>query len=183
MQKDRITINLLPIEFTRLLKEYSRFYRIQTISISIILFLFFLTSVTIALRIFQSQQIQIAQAGLSQYSEKVSNLAPKEASLVILKNRLDTLDKVSGFPSKQRAVYNLVANLLPASITVSSISVDRNGEMSLTLVSQVFGDFDVFLSSLTDKETNEDKISKVSIDSLSRARDGIYRANIKVTPK
>ena len=145
MPKDRLSINLLPIEYTGLQKQYEKFYKVQAFSIAIILILGFLASITVALRVFQSQQVRVAQADLDNFTNKVTNLKPKEASLVILKNRLSTIDQISSLPSKQRSLYVLVNKLLPASLQISSISIEASGDMLLTIVSPDYFSIDNLL--------------------------------------
>lgn len=181
--KNKLTINLLPIEFTNTQKESDRFQKIQAICSYFILTLILAASLVVALRIFQSQQIKLAQANLDQNSQKVTKLKPTEESLVILKNRLSAIDKLTSLPSKQRAVYNLVSQLIPNSISISSVAVDSSGNMLLSLTSSGFEQIDALINALTSPVQNENRISQVSIDSFSRSRDALYRVNLKITPK
>lgn len=182
MTKNKISINLLPAEYTGLLKEYTKFYKIQTISIILILVLIFLSSITVALRLFQSQRIKIAQANLEDVTTKVTQQKPKESSLTVLKSRLSTIDQISSLPSKQREMYNLVSSLLPPSLNISNVSVDKSGGMLLSIISQDFSNIDSFITQLT-TDPSQNKINQVIIEGLSRSRDGTYRGNLKIIAK
>lgn len=183
MSKDKLSINLLPAQYTGLQKEYTKFLRVQTISVGIILFLIFLASLTVALGVFQNQQVKSAQANLDNFTSKVSGLKPKEASLAILKNRLSVIDQIISLPSKQRSLYNLVTQLSPPSLTISGVSIDTSGNMLLTVLSPDYSSMDGLLTALMSTSRNEDKIAQVLVENLSRSRDGVYRGSLKIVAK
>ena len=180
--KNSMSINLLPVSFRQLQQQNSKFYKIQTISIFLLLSLIFLTSIAVALRFLQTQQIKAAEVNLQQSNDKVSSLKSREEALFIVKNRLTAIDQISNIPSKQRAIYNLVNQLIPASLSLSLVSVDASGNMIVSIVAPNFTALDGLLSDLTNKEKNENQISKVSLESFSRSRDGLYRASLKIIP-
>lgn len=177
-----IKINLLPSEFLIAEREYQNFRKIQLICVLVILSLIFLSSMTIALRVLQSQRIVSANEQLDQLTSKITADKSKEAQLLILKNRIDLLQKISESPSKQKALYNLVNQLIPKEVLVSDMSVDNSGNIGLSLVVLQTGYFENMLDNLTSKEKNEGKIKTIEIETLTRTRDGVYRANIKVKP-
>lgn len=179
----KITINLLPVEFRKAQAEQSKFYKVQYLSILTVLALAFLASTTVALRIFQSQSVSSAQGNLEQISQRVVDSKVKEASLVALKTRLSTINQLSSVPSKQRATFSIVSNLLPASAQISSLVVDKAGNITLSITSADNSALDSFLNDLVSYERNEDKISEVTLESLSRGRDGVYRANLTISAK
>lgn len=178
MQK--IVIDLLPVEFKAEELKKTRFYKIQILGLAIILFTTFLASLTIALRLLQNQQITQMQTKIREAEQKVSNLKTTQASLLLLKNRLATIDKYLETPSKQAQMYNLIEKLLPASVFINTISVDQSGNALVLASLPDGGSLDYLIENLISKETNEDKIKGVSIESLSRGRDGSYRVTFKV---
>ncbi|MDO8619041.1 MAG: hypothetical protein Q7R49_03820 [Candidatus Daviesbacteria bacterium] len=180
--KNAVNINLLPISFRQKQQQNSKFYKIQTISIFLLLSLIFLTSLTLAMRFLQTQQIQAAEVNFQNSNNKVSSLKSKEASLIIVKDRLTTIDAIASIPSNQRAIYNLVSQLIPPSLSLSFVSVDANGNMIISLVAPNFTALDGLLSDLTSKEKNENRVKQVSLESFSRSRDGLYRASLKIIP-
>ncbi len=176
----KVNINLLPQEFTAYQAKKSKFLKVQAIGIAAILLVTFLSSLTIALRILQTQSIKVAQLNVNAEEDRVGNLRDKQASLLLLKNRLTIIDQYLGLPSPQSSAFRRINDLLSPSLIISSESIDRSGEVSILAVvpnSQILDDL---ISSLTTKELNGGKIEKVSIDSLNRGREGSYRISFKV---
>lgn len=178
MQK--IAIDLLPTEFRAEEKKKAKFYKIQAAGVVLILLTIFLSSLTIALRILQSQKISQIQTKMSEAEQRISNQKTTQASLLLLKNRLTTINQYLGVPSKQAEIYSLLEKLLPVSSTVNTLSIDKSGE-ALVLATVPDGiSLDNLINNLISKEVNQDKIKGVSIDSLSRAKDGTYRISLKI---
>lgn len=180
---EKISINLLPVEFTQEEVKKSKFYKVQAISISIILILIFLSILTISLRIFQSNRIKIAQLEVAEAENRVTSKSLRQAQLLLLKNRLSAIQNYLGVSSKQAEMYTLVHNLLPSALDISSVSVGREGGVLVSALATDANTLDRIFTDLLNKEKNENKISKVSIESLNRGRDGLYRVNFTVGPK
>lgn len=178
----KISINLLPPEFTQEEVKRGKFYKIQTISISIVLFLIFISVVTLSLRIFQSNRIKVLQTQASEAETRVSAQSLRQAQLVLLKNRLNTIKEYLGTSSKQAEMFNLVDSLLPAGVSVGNVSVGRGGSVLISALAQNAQVLDKLFADLLDQEKNESKIAKVSIEALNRGRDGIYRVSFTVAP-
>ncbi len=183
MRMGKISINLLPAEFTQEEIKKGKFYKIQFIGISIILLMIFLSIVIISLRIFQSNRVRSVQIQAFEAEEKVASYSSKEASLVLLKNRLSAIQTYLGTSSKQAEMYNLVNSLLPPGLVLGAVSVGRQGAVSISALAPDAKTIDRIFSDLLDKEKNESKISKVSIEALNRGRDGIFRVSFKVEAK
>lgn len=179
----KIAIDLLPIEFRAQDLKRAKFYKIQTIGVGVILLMIFLSSLTIALRILQSQQDGQIQSQLNQSEGKISNLKKTQASLELLKNRLTTINQYLGNPPKQAEMYKFIDKQLPKSVSVSSIAIDKTGEVSVIAIASDGKSLDNLTTNLLSKETNEDKIKEVSFETINRGRDGIYRLTFKVKPK
>lgn len=179
----RIAINLLPAEFIQEEIKRARFYKIQALGVVVILLMVFLASLVVALRILQSQNIQQVEAKLSQEEKKVMDLKDRQASLIILKNRLATINQYLGVSSRQVAMYSLVEKLVASSITISSFSIDKSGAAMVVAATSDTNALDDLITKLTDEEFNDNKISEVAIENLSRGKDGIYRISFKVKAK
>lgn len=179
----KISINLLPPEFNAEQIKRTKFYKIQAVGVIVILVMTFLASISVALRILQTQNINEVKAQLSQEEQKIENLKDRQASLLILKNRLATINSYLGVSSQQAAIFNLINQLLPTSVSVTSLSVDRLGSVLISAVVPDSLTLDETISSLISEEVNQGKISGVAIESLNRGKDGIYRLSIKVKPK
>lgn len=179
----KIAINLLPIEFKQEEIKRSKFAKVQMVGMMIILVMTFMTSLTVALRILQSQSIRQVQTRLTQAEEMVSELKGTQGSLILLKNRLGTINQYLGKSSKQSEIYKLIDSTAPQSISVTSISIDQTGSVSMVALARDATSLENFIQGLTSKDTNQEKISQVSVESLNRGRDGIYRVNFKIKPK
>lgn len=179
----KISINLLPVEFLAEEIKKAKFYRIQAMGAAIILLMVFLSTVVVALRILQSQNISRIQNALSQSEKRISDLKNNQASLLLLKNRLTTINQFLGTPSKQSQMYTLITGLLPQSLAINTISVDKGGEVLVLAIASESDSLDNLITSLTSIEDNQDKISQVSLDSINRGRDGVYRISLKIKPK
>lgn len=178
----KISINLLPPEIMVQELKKAKFYKVQLVGIVVILVMVFLTSLTLALRVLQNQSMVVTQATLAQEEQKVSDLKETQASLLLLKNRLNIIDQYYGKASKQSSMYLLLDKLIPVSVLINAITIDKNGGVVLLITAPNALVLDNLVSNLTNKDTNEGRISQVSIETLNRGRDGFYRVSFKLKP-
>lgn len=178
-----ISINLLPIEFKQEEAKRTKFYKVQIIGVAAILVTAALASLTVTLRILQSQNISQIQTRVRASEQKISELKDTQATLLLLKNRLTAINQYLGIPSKQVQMYQLINDLIPVAFSVTSLSVDKNGDISILAAAPDGASLDSFMTDLTADGNNQNAISQVSLDSISRGRDGIYRLSIKIKPK
>lgn len=169
------------MEFRQEELKRNKFYRIQFIGILIILVTVFLSSLTVALRVFQSQNIASAQSEVSTKVQQVEGYKTLQASLFLIQNRVKTLGQYTGIPSRQNLTYQDLNKVLTPNIAISSLSVDSEGNAAIVAAASDILALDSFLSNLIAKE--DSKFSEVSIENLSRSRDGAYRASLKLIPK
>ena len=179
----KFAIDLLPLEFKQESIKKAKFYRTQSIGVATILAVVFFASLTIALRVLQSQQINQINTGLTQTEARISDLQTTESSLSILKQRLTTINQYLGVSSEQVQMYNLIQKLIPPAISVTSMSVISSGEILLAATTVDDASIDLLINDLVDQEKNQNKISSVSMDNLSRGRDGIFRISLTIKPK
>lgn len=176
----RISINLLPPEIKTQALKQAKFYKIQAIGVAIILVMTFLASLTLALRILQNRNISLHQAKVAQAEQQASDLKGIQASLLVLRSRLTVIGQYLGVLSKQTSMYQLIERLIPSSVAVNGISVDNTGGVSLTVLVPDAVSLDNLVDNLTAKETNEGKISQISIENLSRGKDNLFRISLKI---
>ncbi len=179
----KIAINLLPNEFRQQDIENAKFYKIQTIGVIVILFMIFLASIIVSLRILQSKNISLIQSKVSESEQKISSLKTTESSLFLLKNRLTTIDKYLDNPSAQSEIYNLIVRLLPPAVSVSSISVNKSSEVLLLATIADSDSLDGLVNNLISKESNQNRISQISLENINRSKDGSYRVSLKIKTK
>ena len=173
-----ISINLLPTETTTLRKQVAVVKKIRFFSIIFLLMMFFLASLLITLRVFQTQTIGRFQAEAQTSEEQIVLLRERESTLILLKDRLDQIAVIESLPSKPREMYELFMEKL-GTANISSISIDSNGDLSLSAsVSDAVG-LTNMLTTLTTNE-NFNKITSVNLDSLSRGKDGTYKFSLKL---
>lgn len=182
-RRQNISINLLPPEFIAEEIKNAKFYKIQTIGVGIILTMIFLSSLTVALRILQSNYISKVEEKLGKVKGKVLGLKERQASLLLLKNRLTTISQNLGAASKQNDMYSLLDRLIPQSVSITSLSVDKAGNAAIVALVPDSNTLDSLVINLYSTQTNEDKIGQVSIESLNRGRDGLFRISLKVVAK
>lgn len=178
----KLSINLLPQEFR--LEELKRikFFKIQSIGVAVIVFVALLSLASVGLRILQSQNITLIQDNLAKTEQRVLDHKDVQGSLLLLKNRLTAVGKYLEVPSEGVYMYGLISKLVPQSVTVNSMSIGRDGEILVLAVSKDSTALDEMFDSLVSPETNEGKIKEVSMENLSRGRDGIFRINFTVKP-
>lgn len=178
-----LDINLLPLEFRQQQIKKAKFYKIQAAGVAIILALAFLSSLTIALRILQSQTISKVRSQITQSEQKISEYKTAQGSLLLLKDRLTAINQYWGIPSRQAQMYKLLSDLVPTAVAVNSITVSKDGDVLLLAVARDSEALDNFITNLTSQEKNGDKISQVSMENLNRGRDGVYRLSFKIKAK
>lgn len=176
-----INIDLLPIEFAIEQQRKNRFTLVQTISTFFILFFIFLASLTLALRILQSQNFKNLEGQNEELKEKVSSFQEREEAVVILKNRLSGIAQIKLSPSKQAAVYKFINGLFTNSVKASSLTVDRGGNAVLSILASDEDSLDKFLTGL--QTDGFEQFSKIEIESLSRGKEETLRANLKMLAK
>lgn len=176
----RISINLLPQEFTKLQQQQSKYYKLRLVALGSLILMVFLASTTVALRILQSRSLQTAQFSLQAAQTEVSQFKQTEVSLVVLKDRLNNISQINSASVKQSGMYNLINNLVPPSVLIDSVTVDRSGNTTLSLTGSDASVIDDFISSLVDESKNESKVKSLEVGSFSRSRESLYRVNLKI---
>lgn len=179
----RIAINLLPEEFKVAELKRTKFYKIQTIGLATLMLMVFLSSLTVALRVLQSQNLKQIQNKVVAAEQKITDLKDIQGSLLLLTNRLTAINQYLDNPSKQVQMYSLVAETLPKFVSISSISVSSTGEILVLGVAKDGDSLDKAITDLTLSEVSKDKIGQLAVDGISRGREGIYRLTFKIKPR
>lgn len=180
---NNISVNLLPQEIIMQRKQGSKIALINKLSIGTLVILVFSTSATLALRVSQNFQLTREQTNVAYAEEKVTSLSQTEQDLLLLKQRLGDIKAILGGDTKRTATFNTVVYLTPPSVQISSVAVDKSGNMVMTLSSNSLTAVETLISNLSDTEKNAGLISRADLDSLSLGRDALYRFSLKVYPK
>ena len=179
----KLSIDLLPQEFRIEELKKAKFYKTQTIGIVIILTISLIASVTVALRILQSQNIIKIESNIAESEKKVLGLKATQGSILLLKNRLGVINQYLEVSSVGVSMYKLINQLLPPAVSLNSISISRGGEIVVLISGNDAVALEQLFTNLLSKDTNQDKVKEVSMESFSRGRDGLYRLNFTVKPK
>lgn len=179
----KMTINLLPPEVMLQRKQGFKLTLANQISIAALVILIFFTSATLALRFFQNSELKAAKEELTSAEGKVNSLQSREVQIVLLKQRLASIENLTGSDLKRKAIFNLVIYLTPPNIQIIDVSVDKNGNMSLSLASSSLPSIETLFASLGDNEKNSGLISKVGLEGFSLSKDMAYRFNLSIKPK
>lgn len=175
-----ISINLLPEEFRSQEIKREKFYKIQALGIIAILTTAFFASLTVALRVLQNQNISLIQASVSSEETRIDGHKTKQASLFFLKDRLSKISKYLDKSSRQNETFQSISALIPPQIVISSLAVDKSGSALIVASGPNIGALDDFFTSLAGGK--DSKFAKISIESLSRGRDNIFRVSFKLIP-
>ncbi len=174
---EAININLLPIEDALRQKKEGKFRFVQAISIFLLLSLLFLATIGFILRFLQNKDIGKIEAAANLAENAVTGFKDKEAALFVLKNRLTAIGQIMKEPGKQAEIYDLAVKKLPQSVNIASLGIDKNGNITQSLVVPDGIVLDSILNLYMEKA------SKIEVESLSRGRDKVYRVNLKIQTK
>ncbi|TSC64076.1 MAG: hypothetical protein G01um101493_237 [Microgenomates group bacterium Gr01-1014_93] len=175
-----ININLLPVQSRTDQKAQKKFQVIQSSSIAILLILIFLASLVTALNILQFQNISKLKSESKLREERVALLKDKEAQVSVLKNRLTLINQINKTSIKDNSrIYRSFLGYISPGVNISSVAVDRGGRVIASIVATDTLTLEQTLSNLTSDSAMKN-ISEIGIDSLSRGRDGSFRAILKI---
>lgn len=175
-----ISINLLPEEVILEQTKKIKFVKIQVISIVLLLLTFFLASLTIALRVLQTQRITQVQGKLTEVEGKISGYKGLEDNIVLLKNRVASISQYLGVPSRSSQIYDFIEQNIPPQVSINSLTIDKEGNSYLALILSDTSTMDSIISGLFEASNDKIKIEQVDVGGISRGRDGIYRLTLKL---
>ena len=175
-----ISVNLLPSEFILEQVKKQKFYKVQYLGISVLLLTFFLASLTISLRVLQSQKSNQIQKRLSDVQQKISTTATKEDQLIALKDRVTTISQYVGKPSKDSELYSFIEQNLSSEVEINTMSIDRSGDILLSVGISDIGIIDRLISTLSDKQPSGVRVKQISVENLGRSRDNSFRLSLRL---
>lgn len=180
---EKIKINLLPPEYTTELLKQIKFDKVQAIGLASMIVVAFISSLITTFALIQAQSVKQAQARLNTVESQVNQLKDTQAQVLLLKNRLTSINKYLEVPSKQSAMYELMSKLLPGSANLGSMAIDRSGDVlasvvvsDASVVDDMFGDF-------LNNEKNENRIDSVLVENISLGKNSIYTLNFRIKTK
>ena len=183
VHSNKLVVNLLPIEILLQRKQSSKLVLINRFSIVSLVALVFLASAALGLRISQNMALESAKQNFVMASEKVDSLREKEEDILVLKQRLGVIKTLFEADTKITGIFNLVIFLTPQDMRIANTTVDKNGNMIISLVATNLASVETLISNLGDKERNSDLISSVNLQGLSLNNGTDYRFTLNITPK
>lgn len=178
---DKLRINLIPPEIKERAKRDLRRSTISRISVGLLGILILLTSIILAIVIFQGARLGALSSEIEQEKSKIGSLKDKEAVMHLLKNRIDTINQFTQNKYKQGEVYDLMTSLFSPGITLSSMRIDKGSKVTVTGDTGSTASLQNFFDNLTDPKINEGKVSGVNVESLSKNPKGSIRFDLGVT--
>ena len=177
---DKISINLLPSEVLVLKKDKDRQTVILRLSVGILVLVIILTAVVFSLRIFQNKKLSDAAEQLNSYQSQIEGYKEQESLVTYLKQRLAVISPLLSQDSKQAQSYNLISALAPSDINITSLSIDKSGNMILSAVSSNTDSIKTFFDNLTDVNINQGKISAVRLENFGKNSDNLYHLDLTI---
>ncbi len=180
---DKLKINLIPPEIKEKAKKDAKRSVINRASIGLLGVLILVTSGVLLVSIYQSVTLQGLNTGIEQEKAEVTALKEKEAVVFFLKNRIDSINKFGLTQYTQTELFSMITGLFPEGVNLISLQIDKSDKVLIQAETKVTNALDVFFNRLTDPTTNDDKISSVSVDSLSKSQNGIIRFSLTLNLK
>lgn len=179
-QLNKISINLLPHEVLLERVQSHKTNFVNKISIGILIIVIAVTAVVAIFRIIQNNEVarvnnQVAVAEKNLMAEK-----SKEEAVAALKSRLTSIQGLLGSDEKIKAMFNLILFLTPPEITMSDVTVDKNGTVTASFSSTSLASIDRFFADLGNKEKNSGLVSRVDLDGISLGKESAYRFALKI---
>lgn len=175
-------INLLPEEILIQRRHSYKIVLINRVSIAFLVVILIAAAFSLVLKINQANNLKRSEEEYTTAKDKIMGLQSKEADLLILKNRLSTIQSSLGADTKRKAVFNLVTSL-SSGMQINDLTVDKNSNMTISLSTASAVEIEKLLFDLSSKERNSDLISKIDLGGLSLGKDNIFRFNLKIIPK
>lgn len=176
-----ITINLLPGEVKVLEKDLRKRSFLFKISIGILVGMIGFTSLILVLRLFQNRSVEHLNQQLQASQVKVAAYKNQEGLLVYLKQRLDTIRSLNQQGSTPVQPYNLVTALVPSSMDILLLNIDKPNTVIISTEAVDTGTIEQYFNNLLSTRTNQGKVSKIQIDSLSKGLGSMYKIDLTLT--
>lgn len=180
---DKLRINLIPPEIKERAKRDLKRAMISRISVGLLGILILLTSVILAIVIFQGARLSALNSEIQQHKSKIESLKDKEAVMHLLKNRIDTINQFTQNKYKQGEVFDLMTSLFPSGINLSSMRIDKGSKVTVTGDTVSTASLQNLFDNFTDPKINEGKVTGVTVESLNKNPKGDIRFDLGVTLK
>lgn len=171
------SINLVKVDARQDSKRKKRVYALKVISI---VFLFFVTAVSIILFIL-SARISVDSIKKDEGVATQSLLLQKDklVKIYLLNDRLKSIESVLKQRKNYTNTFNTLLDQIPAEVSTTSLSIDK-GDIALTVNSASLLPINKFLNNIIDLSTKKKLIRTMTIESLTiDSKTGTYSLSIK----
>lgn len=176
----KVTINLLPQDILLKRQQGAKLAVLSKMSIVLLITLIFCASVTIALKLSQTFQLQALNQELGQSQSKLSSLESVESNIQIIKVRLQSIDTLSAGDNKLKDMLNLVLLSVPPGITVVDFSVTKLGVLNITMESDSLSNLEGFFTNINSIDQNQAIVKSIDLEGFSLGKDAIFRMGLKI---
>lgn len=180
---NKISINLLPEEVKLQEIETLRKNNVNLISVIIIITFIIITSILLVLRALQATTLSQIDNDLNDSKAVLVTLQEKQNLLTNLKSRIANISTLSKQESKQTTGFNFITEIKPEPVSVQFLTFDKNGTIAFSGDTTEIDSISELFDQLTDPNSNENRVAKVDLDSLSRGGLEKYRFDLKITQK
>lgn len=180
---DKIRINLLPPEIKEQSKKKAKQSLVNRISIGLLGLLIIITAGILVMTVMQSLEVNSLTTSLDQKKLAVDALKDREAVVRLLKDRIDTINQFTENRYQQGQTFNLLKNLIPTGINLTTLQVDKTNIVSLSGETSSTTSLENFFEDLTDPQKNEGKIASVKVLNLNEAPSGNIKFDLDINLK
>lgn len=179
----KLSINLLPNDVIMLEKSHARQAMFNQLSIAIVACMVFFTGIVFILKLSQQAQLSKANQDLTQAQGQLASLKNQAGIIQTLKKRLDKIASFDGQESKGLTWIALVNGIKPVSITTNHLGINIDGKLSYSGESSGSADLTTFFNNLTNPKLTEDRVGRISLETLSRSANDKYKFDLNMDLK
>jgi hypothetical protein len=176
----KVSINLLPPELEKVKKARVNKSIISTVSVGFLVVCIILALGVLLFRLAQNQDFQKWTKEVSSQKDIIkstTNIQKSDLSTAA-KARVDSITKVTKTDLPAAYAYTLILKLIPEQMFLNTMTVDKKGKLVLDIETTNLSTLDQFLNNLNDPVVNNNKISNVTVESLSRGKTDEMRLQI-----
>jgi hypothetical protein len=126
------TINLLPKNLGGNTQKLTRTALFQRISIFLLGLTLISLAGTVGARMVQRNELENARRDISLYQSQIEGQQDKNTQVLALKSQLELIQGLVGTDQKRKATFALVAFLAGPEITVSEVTIGKDGNTVIT---------------------------------------------------
>lgn len=178
---DKLLINLLPLELRTKSKASRKKILIVQISVAVLILFVLITAGIFAWSLYLRTTLIKSEQKYNDLKSQIESKKDKEIAVFILKNRLDSINKIIQENNAQIQSFNLISNLQPPDLKVLNFNVDKTGSIKLSATTQSFESMQTFFNNLSDPEKNEGKISSTKVQSLNKNPASGYNFDLVIS--